>query len=158
MQFYVLTWQYSIFMNHFLINKYNESIELVSNDPDQYKKQIPTLIGYEFSKNINQQHRLRIRLPWVEIHSCYKTDGIHEISALSDKLLKSELCTRKWIILFYGKNVPVLKVKTEVFCKNWNSFMAASGHQGFFGFSEDGRLLIEFTDDDNESVYSNFKI
>ncbi len=145
-------------MNHFLINKFNEGIELVSNDPDQYMKQIPTIIGCEFSKSINQQHRLRIRLPWVEINSYYKTDRIYEISELSNKLLKSELCTKKWIILFYGKNVPILKVMTEVFCKNWYSFMAASGHQGFFGFSEDGKLLIEFTDDDNESVYSNFRI
>lgn len=145
-------------MNHFLVDDFSDSLEIICENPQDYKSKISGIIGLEFSKNIDQQHRLRIRLPWIEMGNYYKTDKIFTIPEVTQKLLSSDLMLRDWIILFYGYNVPVLKVKTKVFCENCYSFMTGSGHQGFYGFSEDGKLLIEFTDDENESIYTNFKL
>jgi len=144
--------------NNFIFDDYKNKIKIISDNPIEFKKTIPSIIGYNFSNDIETQHKLRIRLPWLIIENCRKTKFDVSYFELEQRLKNSELFKEIYIILCIGVDNPIFKIDLKTFLENLKDFFFASGTSGFFGFTENGKYLIEFTDDEFETIYSNFAI
>lgn len=77
---------------------------------------------------------------------------------ISEWLSKSALVNYDHLIIELGYEEPIIQVKTNVFAKNWDDFVAASGFMGITCLTSDGKLLMEFSDDAEYQLYSNFRI
>jgi hypothetical protein len=53
---------------------------------------------------------------------------------------------------------PIIRVKTSEFIENWEKFNIATGWQGLVLITEDGKFVLEFTDDWKYNLNSNFEI
>lgn len=62
------------------------------------------------------------------------------------------------LLVEQGNNVPMLKVENHYFIEHWYDFLAENGFMGTTVISEDGKFILEFTDDTDFLLYSNFPI
>lgn len=53
---------------------------------------------------------------------------------------------------------PIFEIDTLIFIDKWNDFVSANGHSGIFAFTNDDELFLEFTNDYDFQLYSNFII
>jgi hypothetical protein len=143
--------------NNFIFDDFKNQISIISENPIEFKKIIPSIIGYRFSNDIETQHKLRIRLPWLNIEKCNKTKFDISYFELERRLKNSDLYKEKFIILCVGIDNPIFKIDLNTFLRNIEDFFYASGTSGYYGFTENGKYLIEFTDDEFETIYSNFE-
>jgi len=74
------------------------------------------------------------------------------------RLFSSELNATKEVYVEFGYDTPVVKVATSVFINNWYSFIGASGYLGATIVDVEGNLVLEFSDDNETMLRSNFKI
>lgn len=78
-----------------------------------------------------------------------------EISCL---LKESSINDYEKIYLDIGCNEPLIEINTDAFIDKWDDFIASNGYSGIFVFTSDGRFFMEFTDDAEYQLYSNFII
>lgn len=86
----------------------------------------------------------------------YDYDGNEE--EISDLLKKSFLNDYEKIYLDIGCDEPLIEINTDAFIDKWEDFVASNGYSGIFVFTNDGRYFMEFTDDAEYQLYSNFRI
>lgn len=73
-------------------------------------------------------------------------------------LKNSSINNYEKIYLDIGCNEPLIEINTDVFINKWDDFVASNGYSGIFVFTSDGRFFMEFTDDAEYQLYSNFLI
>ena len=86
----------------------------------------------------------------------YNYEGSEEI--ISAWLKKSKLTTKNYLLTYFCSADEVIKVNIDDFVRNWNSLNFAVGFQGIVYISDDGELIMEFTDDYRHELNSNFLI
>lgn len=89
-------------------------------------------------------------------HFFYDFDGSED--EISQLLLNSPLTTgHQYLIMEYGFNGPIIRVSVNLFIGNWYAFIK-SAIQGAVVLSEDGKCVMEFSDDSDFLLYSNFEM
>jgi len=74
------------------------------------------------------------------------------------KLKKSSINNYSKILVDIGCGNPLVEVNTSIFIEKWENFVASNGYSGIVVFTNDGKFFIEFTDDSDYQLYSNFLI
>lgn len=77
---------------------------------------------------------------------------------ISNFLGKSLINNYEKIYLDIGCKEPLIEINTDTFINKWEDFVASNGYSGIFAFTDDGRYFMEFTDDAEYQLYSNFRI
>ncbi len=97
---------------------------------------------------------------WKNIEPCYSFffDFDGNDMAVRDALKKSELNSPGFIYIDAQSDVPVVKTTRQYFIENWIDFIDANTGQGSICITSDFKLLMEFTDDMEYHLFSNFKI
>lgn len=145
----------SIYENAFL-REHIEKIEVLSDSyPDFFyvlcnKANIP----------INKDNRIKTVIAWNEVNPKYEFfyDYIGSEKDITNLMKNSNLKESKNIIIEFGYNLPIISTDIMTFVKNWDDFVAASGYSGITCLSGDGKYIMEFSDDSNYFLRSNFLI
>lgn len=74
---------------------------------------------------------------------------------MAGKLRQSLLTQCEFVIITYGWEEPVIKLKTDIFIKNWDEIFSSTKYESIIT-SVDYRLIMEVTRD--FILHSNFKI
>jgi hypothetical protein len=86
----------------------------------------------------------------------YGFEGSDKI--ISNWLKQSKLAEKQFLLTYVKSNTEVLKVSVNDFISHWDSFNRAGGNAGMVFISDDGELIMEFTDDYKYNLHSNFSI
>lgn len=142
--------------NHWLLTKFKDKIEIL---PHKYPEYVE-----EFCREkqilMNNTPSIRRMLSWDDISEKYSIsyDNIKIEEHIGGFLIKSKITNSKYLIIDMGFNLPILKVPTDLFIDNCFDFAWANGFLGTTIFSEDGKFFMEFTDNSDSLLYSNFLI
>lgn len=141
--------------NGFLKSHLN-SIEVLSNNFPEYIHEICN----SYNIPINKQSNIKTLIDWNKIlkKSYFLYDYENNEIEISNWLKNSPLTTSYYLIIEFGYNLPIIKVTTDEFVSFWDDFVAASGFSGITCVSDDGRYFMEFTDDSESLLFSNFSI
>jgi len=85
----------------------------------------------------------------------YFLEGAEEI--IRQGLGRSDLSGCAYLIMEYGYSAPLIQVETLVFIQFWDDF-ASSAEGGAVVVAKDEKLVMEFTDDVEYVLHSNFPI
>lgn len=141
--------------NGFLKSHIN-SIEVLSNNFPKY--------FYEICDNykipINKQPNIKSLISWDKVlkSSNFFYDYENNEIEIANWLRCSPLRTSYYLTIEFGYNLPIIKVTTEEFINSWGDFIAASGFSGITCISDNGKYFMEFTDDSESLLFSNFSI
>lgn len=77
---------------------------------------------------------------------------------ISKWLSNTEIMNSPYLLTYFTSNKEIVKVKTKEFLDHWNDFNFAVGFMGIIFISDNGKLIMEFTDDHKHQLISNFSI
>ena len=77
---------------------------------------------------------------------------------IKKRLIGSKLSDYEFLIMDWGVDANIVKIKVETFINNWEYIVHFGGSMGRLLTTEDYSLVMEFTDDSKFLCYSNFKI
>jgi len=141
--------------NGFLKSHLN-SIEVLSNNfPEHFHE-----ICDNYKIPINKQSNIKTLISWDKIlnRSYLFFDYENNEIEIANWLENSPLRTSNYLTIEFGYNLPIIKVKTEEFINFGDDFVAASGFSGITCISDNGKYFMEFTDDSESLLFSNFSI
>ncbi|MBC8163963.1 MAG: hypothetical protein H7Z42_22365 [Roseiflexaceae bacterium] len=102
-------------------------------------------------------HRL---IDWSRISEKYETryDLLTKEREIATALAKSPLSAHADLLMDFGFQSPVIGVPVSVFIANWFTFIKNTLFMGTVVITNDGSLFMEFTDDADFLLISNFPI
>jgi hypothetical protein len=143
-------------MTNWCIRKYQKQIQILNEQYPQYFHNL--LLANGFSVNTNTS--IHTVVDWEKVDSKftlnYDYEGCEE--DISRFLKSSLLINEEYVYIELGYDLPIIKLPIEVFINNWYDFVKANGFLGVTVISKSGKLVLEFTDDYEYQLYSNFKI
>lgn len=143
--------------NFWLYKKHKNNIEYTDFYSDELLQRIKLNTHFKLDSGENEYNSL---FDWKNIKPSYNFffdfDG-NDI-AVRDALKKSQLNTSGFIYVDTQSDVPVIKTSREYFIENWIDFIDANTGQGSVCITSDFKLLLEFTDDMEYHLFSNFEI
>ena len=90
-------------------------------------------------------------------HYRFFFDDIDNEMEITDWLNKSDLSKSEFLFTWLDYNDPIIKIRTCDFINSWEEFYIASV-EGTIFTTIDGKFYLEFTDDWNFHLNSNFEI
>jgi hypothetical protein len=141
--------------NGFLKSHLN-SIEVLSNNFPKYFHELCD----NYKIPINKQSDIKTLISWDKIldKSYFFYDYENNEIEIANWLKSSPMRMSCYLTIEFGYNLPIIKVTTKEFINFWNDFVAASGFSGITCISDDGKYFLEFTDDSESLLFSNFTI
>ena len=134
----------------------NENVLVIDEKYPDFFTELLIKKGYKLNKN---QLDKRTIVDWDNIknkHSqLYYFEGCENIirEYLSNSILNDvELI----IYIEFGPNEPMIKTNGNYFVKYWDDFVLDYGSMGTTIISENGETILEFTDDTDWLLYTNF--
>lgn len=108
---------------------------------------------------VEEKGRKRI-IAWEEVPNKYETryDLVGNESLIRDGLVASPIIEHTEILMDFGYENPIIGVPVVFFIANWFRFIAATNFLGTILVTPDGSLFMEFTDDAESLLISNFQI
>lgn len=99
-------------------------------------------------------------IDWKKVRPRFKTryDLVSRERLITDGLSMSALAKHSEVLMDYGYNDPVISVPVRFFVINWFQLVAATHFMGTIVVTPDGALFMEFTDDAEFLLISNFRI
>lgn len=138
------------YRDHWFFQKYKDRIEVIDED-----------VFYHIisANNIKVSRNRRLFFDWecclnTFVFSYYVVDLELQITAW---LGNSILSAKNSIIVNLSPRLPKIRVATEFFISNWSEFESING-EGVSVVSQDGELFMEFTNEGNRYLRSNFEI
>ncbi|MBL3656655.1 hypothetical protein [Fulvivirga sediminis] len=138
------------------LNKFIKTESILSYNHPKYEYNIIEKFGLREIKDYkNTQYRGNIDWDLICPSFVYSflNDGNEQLISI---LSKSEMSKKDKIVVEVGYGGVVLILKTKDFFKYWEEILLTS-RQGFPVISEDGKLIMEFLEND-QLIYSNFLI
>jgi hypothetical protein len=113
-----------------------------------------------FGFNHNSNPDIKTFVNWRSIaHFKFAYEYQNCEQEVKEMLRRSNLCKGVFYLLVeQGNNMPMIKVENHYFVEYWYDFLAENGFMGTTVISEDGKFVLEFTDDTDYLLYSNFPI
>jgi hypothetical protein len=71
---------------------------------------------------------------------------------------QSELNQKEYLLTYFYSPSEIVKIRVKDFIRYWDDLNGAVAGQGMVYISEDGKLVLEFTDDYKHHLNSNFLI
>lgn len=75
---------------------------------------------------------------------------------IKKKLIDSPINDYSTVILEIGCGIPTIEINTSIFINHWEDFVSLNGYSGIFIITNDYKYFIEFTDDSEYQLFSNF--
>lgn len=99
-------------------------------------------------------------IDWKKVRPRFETryDLVSHERLITDGLSMSALTTHSEVLMDYGYHDPVISVPVRFFIVNWFKLVAATHFMGAVVVTPDGTLFMEFTDDAEFLLMSNFRI
>lgn len=99
-------------------------------------------------------------IDWERVPSKYETHygGIDNENLITAGLSMSSVVAHSELLIDYGYSDPVIAVPVGFFVENWLKLIAATNFMGTVVITLDGTLFMEFTDDAESLLLSNFRI
>jgi len=99
-------------------------------------------------------------IDWTKVQSRYEThyNLVSNESLITAGLSSSPLTGHLELLMDYGYQDPVIGVPVDFFIENWFKLIAATNFMGTVVITQDGSLFMEFTDDAESLLISNFPI
>lgn len=134
----------------------NGSFEVVSEDSVLYIEEFLAnnkLPAYKGIGGIRSESRIEWELMEPKYAVSFDYENIE--LEMAGKLRQSLLTQCEFVIITYGWEEPVIKLKTDIFIKNWDEIFSSTKYESIIT-SVDYRLIMEVTRD--FILHSNFKI
>lgn len=138
------------------INKIRDHIRFTAIEyPEGWERLLKS-----FSIPLAEGQAIHRTIDWSRISEKYETcyGLIDNESQITEGLLKSPLNTCREVLMDFGFQYPVIVIPIKVFIDNWLSFIKITTFTGTVVITEDGSLFMEFTDDADFLLISNFLI
>lgn len=143
-------------INNWCFKKYREFITVLNESYPKYYYSLLIENGFK----INDEKDARTVVDWKKIDKkfsfFYNYEGCEE--GVSTHLRKSAIVAEEFLIIEFGYNLPIIKLETNVFIENWYDFVKANGFMGITIISKSGSFVMEFTDDADFLLNSNFPV
>jgi hypothetical protein len=99
-------------------------------------------------------------IDWAKVPSRYEThyNLVGNESLITTGLSISPLAGHSELLMDYGYQDPVIGVSVDFFIEHWFKLIAATNFMGTVVITQDGSLFMEFTDDAESLLISNFSI
>lgn len=107
---------------------------------------------------LNKDESINTNFEWNSQDSYvffYDYEGNTDIRHL---LLCSSLISSKSLFVEMPTGIPIVEIDTLKFIENWEDFINANCQMGCIIVSTDFKYILEFTDDHDYKLYSNFLI
>ena len=136
----------------------NPHIEIINEKYPDFFIEFVKSKGYKINSN---QDKIRTLIDWNALDNKFTTPYFIENYR---ELIKNGLINSAFgkqnskVLVEFGPNEPMIKTTSKYFIENWDDFILDYGTLGTTLITEDGNLLMEFTDDTYYLLYSNFPI
>ncbi|NET28619.1 hypothetical protein [Okeania sp. SIO1I7] len=143
-------------IKNWYLNQVRKHIEITSIEfPDGFtafldSKKIP----------INKNIKYKRLIDWKKVNKCHQINYENHMieNQIRDDLKISDLYLHEQVYMDFGYENPVVKIPTAFFVENWFEFVSSTNFLGSVVIVEDGSLFMEFTDDSDFLLISNFLI
>jgi len=130
-------------------------LEIISENSPKFIDNKLRELGISKADNLNI-NREETYIDWRKMtHHKFFFDYENNKNDVAKAFKNSPLFKSKNVIITYGWNEPVVKIKTDLFIKDWEDFFQSTKYQTCI-FSEDYSLVMEVSRD--YYLHSNFKI
>jgi hypothetical protein len=138
------------------LEKHRRAITVLSSTfPDGFND----LLDTKHLPRTNGDPNTKTWLDWGAITPHFKQHYFVEGAekAIRQGLKRSTLIRCSFLIMEYGYDAPVVQIETPVFVDFWDDFIS-SAEGGAVIIAKDENLAMEFTDDADYGLLSNFEI
>ncbi|GEM59186.1 hypothetical protein B0A78_10100 [Flavobacterium columnare NBRC 100251 = ATCC 23463] len=99
-------------------------------------------------------------IDWEKIENKFSFfyDFIGNEEEIKKRLYSSLIFKSQKLIIDIGIGYKPFEISTQLFIQNWEDFVASNGYCGIFIISLEHHLFMEFTDDENYELLSNFYV
>jgi hypothetical protein len=142
--------------SHWLLSKHNNNIQVTTISSREFRLEMIPSSGYPLSF----ENTFNSLVDWDMIadHNRFRYDFLDCGPIITKALQKSKLANSGFLLVEVLSDIPVLKVDANYFISNWEDFERAACGMGMVVLSINNKLLMEFTDDYEWQLFSNFII
>lgn len=141
-----------------LLEKHRKNIELTEFDSRKFRIKIDCETEFKFK--LKGKNYFNSLFDWEMIKPSFGFfyDYENNLKKIRHQLRLSDLNVHSFIYVETLSNIPIIKTTNHYFIENWFDFVNANAGQGLICITSDFKLLMEFTDDYKQYLFSNFKI
>jgi hypothetical protein len=136
-------------VNNWILKKFISEIKFNTFSIDEilYKNKIP------LSKDSTT-------IDWnsIKLKYSFYYDFVNNENEIKNRLLNSSLINYKNLIIDIGYEYKSFEIDSKLFINNWEDFVSSNGFCGIIVISPDFKYFLEFTDDCDYLLFSNFLI
>lgn len=142
-------------INNGFIKPYAEHIKIMSDGYPKYFYAI--LDSFQIPVNRNEDDETVINWNLIKDKNTIFYNYEECESDITKRLFNSPIAKDNEVVIEFGFDEPVIKVKTKIFIENWYDFLGASGYIGITIVGSTGEYFIEFTNKEH-FLLSNFHL
>jgi hypothetical protein len=143
--------------NFWLFKKHSQAIQITPYKYLEFRNIIYNVTEFTPAQS-NDPKRLIFNWDCINPKFTFWFDYIGCETEISECMKKSSLSLHQKVFVETLSDEPIIIVDTIYFIENWNDFINANQGMGSLVISENMELLMEFTDDAEYLLYSNFPI
>lgn len=135
----------------------NDKIVIIKEIYPDFFNSLILFNGYKLNKN---QLAVRTLIDWEVVENTksiiYYFDDCEKIikESLLNSVINNENLT---LFIEFGPNEPMIMTNGSYFVNNWDDFILDYGSMGTTIVSENGKYIMEFSDDTDWLLYTNFE-
>lgn len=142
--------------DYWLYTKFKSEIQLMSFSDEIFIQNICK--KFNLTNDYNPEYNERLNWSQIVPRFSFPFNYLNNEESVASFFYQSELRKFEYVFIEALYNLPVFKIKTTVFMKNWYELIEGNVAMGCIVTSDNYDLLMEFTDDADSLLISNFQI